>query len=447
MPKVTHEFRDPIHDFISVSNDERRVIDSKPVQRLRHVHQLAMSYLVYPGATHRRFEHSLGVMELAGQVFDVVTHRENITDQIRELVPELSEPDNFPYWRKILRMAALCHDIGHLPFSHAAEHQLLPAGHETLTNELLLNEMHDVWEAMAPPVDAQTIAKLAVGQSKAGAVRFSTWEALLSEIIVGDAFGVDRIDYLLRDSHHAGVAYGKFDHHRLISTLRILPRPPVGNGIDGEEDEDESREPLLGIEHGGIHAAEALLLARYFMFSQVYYHPVRLMYDVHLQDFLREWLPGGKYPGDPAGHLAMTDIEVLAGIRLAALNPGAGGHEPARRIQDRDHFRVLYERNPADAEINPEPGEAIFRKVAEVFGEGNVRHKRITGKGGNVDFPVLARDGRVGSSIAFSQTLQNLSPIAVDSVFISKEHLANATRLLRKEGPSIVRAAMEGSAE
>src|SRR5215813_11824407 len=76
--KHSHEFRDPIHTFISVRTDERTVIDSRPFQRLRHIHQLALSYLVYPGATHKRFEHSLGVMEIASRIYDVVTEPANI---------------------------------------------------------------------------------------------------------------------------------------------------------------------------------------------------------------------------------------------------------------------------------------------------------------------------------------------------------------------------------
>src|SRR5439155_3625141 len=87
--KYTHEFRDPIHTFISVRTDERRVIDSMPFQRLRNIHQLALTYLVYPGATHKRFEHSLGVMELASRIFDVVTNPQNIfDDSVRKIVPD-----------------------------------------------------------------------------------------------------------------------------------------------------------------------------------------------------------------------------------------------------------------------------------------------------------------------------------------------------------------------
>src|SRR6059058_2083331 len=126
MAKDFHEIRDPIHNFIRVETEERRILDSRPFQRLRYIHQLAMTYLVYPGATHRRFEHSLGVMELATRIFDVVTDKANITDDVRELLPEVDDDFKRTYWRQVLRTAALCHDVGHLPFSHAAEKDLLP---------------------------------------------------------------------------------------------------------------------------------------------------------------------------------------------------------------------------------------------------------------------------------------------------------------------------------
>ena len=235
LTRIYHEFRDPIHVFISVDTAERNVIDSPPVQRLRHIHQLAMQYLVYPGATHKRFEHALGVMELSSKVYDTITRSDHVLGVIREQIPELTNTDLTRYWRRVLRMAALCHDIGHLPFSHAAEHDLLPDGwtHETITEALIRSpEMEQIWKAGRPPLDVDDIAKLAVGKEKLPSTTFTLWEEILSEIIVGDAFGVDRMDYLLRDSLHAGVQYGRFDHHRLIDTLRILPKggDSVGSG-------------------------------------------------------------------------------------------------------------------------------------------------------------------------------------------------------------------------
>src|SRR6267142_1236922 len=123
MSKVFHEIRGPIHVFVHMNSYERLVLDSRPFQRLRNITQLALTYLLYPSATHKRFEHSLGVMELAGRVFDVVTNQEHILfPSVAAILPDKGE---LPYWRRALRAAALCHDIGHLPYSHAAEKELL----------------------------------------------------------------------------------------------------------------------------------------------------------------------------------------------------------------------------------------------------------------------------------------------------------------------------------
>ena len=142
MAKNIHEVRDPIHVFVRLDSHERKVLNSRPFQRLRHIHQLGMTHLLYPGATHRRFEHSLGVMELAGRVFDVVTRPDKVTDEIENLLPQISDLKALGYWRVVLRVAALCHDLGHLPFSHVAERDLLPEGwdHEKLTREIICDK-------------------------------------------------------------------------------------------------------------------------------------------------------------------------------------------------------------------------------------------------------------------------------------------------------------------
>src|SRR5208283_5430312 len=180
------------------------------------------------------------------RVFDIVTSPLNVKDEFGNSLSNLSNPDALRYWRRVVRIAALCHDIGHLPFSHAAEKELLPPGwnHERLTREIIHSpEMEQLFHRMTPPLRPEDVEKLAVGQKEAKDLSFSTWETILSEIIVGDAFGVDRMDYLLRDSHHSGVAYGRFDHFRLIDTLRILP--------SGDR---QSGQPTLGVEEGGLHS-------------------------------------------------------------------------------------------------------------------------------------------------------------------------------------------------
>ena len=432
--KRTHEFRDPIHTFIRMSTGERKIVDTPPFQRLRHIHQLATTFLVYPGATHRRFEHSLGVMELAARVFDVMMNRDNIREEIEYLRLDDYERE---YWCRALRLAALLHDVGHLPFSHAGERELLPEGwdHERLTYEMICSD--DLSAILADlKVDPQDVSKLAVGPEKykkyTGEL-FSDWEAIVSEIITGDAFGVDRMDYLLRDSHHAGVAYGRFDHHRLIDCLRILPF--------GEEG---SREPTLGVDHGGLHSAEALLLARYFMFTQLYFHPVRRIYDIHLMDFLKEWLPAGVFETNLESHLSLTDNDVMSAILKAARNPESKGHEPARRIARRDHFRLLYKRNPDDVEINPESVRAVYKAACGVFGESNLRCDIISAKAKQHDFPVLEHDGRIVSSLAISDTLKVLPPVSEGYVFINPELRDQAQRWLQDNRGRVLEESLEG---
>jgi uncharacterized protein len=404
------------------------VINTPAVQRLRHVHQLALTSFVYPGATHKRFEHSLGTMELASRIYAVVTREDHLSAEIKDLLPELTEPDVVGYWRRVLRMAALCHDLGHLPFSHAAEKELLPDGwnHERLSR-LIIEDMADVWGSRsAGPLLPKHIVKLALGPKSAKDLGFSLWETVLSEIIVGDAFGADRIDYLLRDSHHAGVSYGRFDHYRLIDTLRLLPND-VG-------------EPALGIEMGGLHSAEALLLARYFMYSQVYYHPIRAVYDIHLIDFLRTWLPGGMFPIEIGEHLKLTDNEVFAGMAQRA----GTGDESARRILERKHFKVLYTRNRVDAGIDPDVVHRVFEAAAERFDEANVRKSQRLESDKILDFPVsLGAD--LGSAQGLSDVLSQLPVIATGYVFIEPGLREDAGKWWSQEKSKVIQPAKEDS--
>ncbi len=428
MAKNMHEIRDPLHVFIRLDSDERKVLNSRPFQRLRYIHQLGLTYLLYPGATHRRFEHSLGVMELAGRVYDIVTEPTNIYhDSIRKVVPSHNSYEH-KYWRRVLRMAALCHDIGHLPFSHTAE-ELLPDNwdHERLTLEIIRSEeLESIWKVIK--IQSDDVAKLAVGPNKFKKSSFTDWEAILSEIIIGDAFGVDRMDYLLRDSHHAGVSYGKFDYYRLIDTIRILPK-----------EEDGSTEPVIGIEEGGLHSAEALVLARYFMYTQLYYHPIRRIYDIHLRDFLKKWFPSGNLPIDIEEHLRMTDNEISVELFKAARDEEHPGHDPARRVINREHFRLLYQRNPDDILKNPEAGKLIFDSASEKFGEANVRYDTYKQKGSGLNFPVLSIDGRIVSSMAMSDVLKNVPIAAVDYVFINPDHRTEANKWLDEKRDTIIK--------
>jgi len=404
------EIRDPIHVFVRLRPDEEKIIGSLAFQRLRYIHQLALTYLVYPGATHRRFEHCLGVMEVASRIYDVVTNPQNIYhDAVREIVPRgNNDMRRHEYWGHVLRCAALCHDLGHLPFSHAAEKELLPDGwdHERLSQEIILGkELEPLWKELK--IQAEDVVKLALGKKKCK-LEFSDWETILSEIIVGDVFGADRIDYLLRDSYHAGVAYGRFDHYRLIDTLRILPASP-----------EDSQEPGLGIERGGLESAEALLWARYFMYTQLYFHPTRRIYDMHLMEFLKEWLPDGRFSTEVDKHISLSDNEVTAGMWKAATNPDEPSHALAKLIISREHFRQVYEPSSSDQLRALEPGKNIYDGLVAQFGSDQVRRDVYAQKGGSYDFPVYTKAKEIDSSLKLSQTLSQVPTFSVDRVYVS----------------------------
>jgi HD superfamily phosphohydrolase len=445
MDAEVHQARDPLHVFIEFDAAERAVIDSAPYQRLRHINQLALSYLVYPGATHKRFEHCLGVMELAGRIFDTVTRPENLSDSVRSVLPR---PTETAYWRSVLRVAALCHDMGHLPFSHAGE-GLLPRGwsHERLSRTLIESpEMSAVWNSMRPKPEPEDVVKLALGQEEAPDLVLDPWEALLSEMVVGDVFGADRIDYLLRDSLHTGVAYGRFDHHRLIQSIRILREPAAE-----EAEPVEERKPALGIRRGGLESAEALLLARYQMFSQVYFHHTRLIYDIHLADFLRLWLQpdGGKFSVDPEKHLRMTDVEVLRALSAAARNKSNRAHEPARRIVERDHFRRVYQRESADVDQFPEATRAIYEALKSEIGAHNVRYADARKSTGSVDFPVHIGPNAddTAPSQNESDVLSHLPAPKGEYIYVARERRQDAKRFIRDNKTDIITAAMRAEQE
>ena len=444
------ELRDPIHGFVRFDSDEVKVINSPEFQRLRSVHQLALTYNVYPGATHKRFEHCLGVMETASRIYDVVTNDRNVLSdpEIKSIVPKVGDFD-WNYWRRVLRMAALCHDLGHLPFSHAAEN-LLPEGitHEKLSYLIITGSgMEKVWKELK--IQAADVAKIAVGP-KHCAEHLSVWESILSEMIIGDTFGADRIDYLLRDSHHAGVQYGKFDHYRLIDTIRILPKadakpPEQGSdqlSFDLEEfrrsKEGQSKEPTLGIEQGGLQSSEALLWARYFMWTQVYLHHVRQVYDLHLADFLGLWLPQGKFAIEPSEHLQLTDNEVNAAIAVACRNDSSSGHSSAKCIMQRKHFRRLYQENYRDCLKNLKAFDFVRTALEDRYTQDKIRHKRISQKSEGKQFPVLMSSGDCESSVNLSATLARIPVVSSALIFVHPEVREDAISWISTEKERIL---------
>jgi len=339
---MQHEVRDPVHNFILFDDFEKRLIDSEPLQRLKHIKQLALTCEVYPGATHTRFEHSLGTMELATQAFDTIVRKE--PDALKKL--GWSGPDESAC-RQVLRIGALLHDIGHAPFSHAPQ-DLLPTeykGHESFSEAFIRSHYIRPLLRRGPRnCDPDQVVAIALGPERKPQEDASL--QLLQEIVAGD-LGADRMDYLVRDALYTGATAGRFDYHRLLNTLTVIEHPITGS-------------PVLALEAGGLHAAEGLLLARYFMFLQVYFHDVRRIYDVHLLDFLSAYLPEGRFPRDLDRYIVYTDETVHAAIVKSASETGDLA-EVASRLVGRRHYRLAKEiTSQAKAK---DPG--IFEKVSD----------------------------------------------------------------------------------
>lgn len=330
-----YRFRDPIHGFIKVSAREKKIIDHPYFQRLRRIKQLGMSHYVYHGAEHNRFAHSLGVMELASRALDFLLEKHSSL-----LGWTFGEKR---YIKQLLRLAALLHDIGHPPFSHVAESLLpekneLPGGrpddtskakHEDYTRLILLHtELKNNIDGLFEDLQLKTedvwalIKGTAINYPFPIRDRFVDPTVLLHQLISGE-LDVDRMDYLIRDSYYCGVAYGKFDVDRLITSLTINM-------------ENESAE--LAIEDGGVYAVEGLLLARYHMFLQVYFHDIRRIYDYILTQYLTTKLPGGKFPSDVEEYIKLDDSRVESWIA-----DDYKANEWANRIYLRRHLKLLRE--------------------------------------------------------------------------------------------------------
>lgn len=279
--------KDPVHGDVLVARDDLALLDSPKVQRLRRIKQIGLGHLVYPGANHTRFEHSLGTLYIAGEL----STRMGFETEDR---------------RKIM-ISALIHDLGHGPFSHTSENFAMAASdidHTKLTRKEILNgQTSEILSSM--DLDPGEIADIASGM-----------DGELGRLLHSQV-GVDRMDYLMRDAHYTGVAYGVIDYERIISTL-------IFHG--GE----------VVIREKGRQAAESLLVARFLMYPAVYLHHVSRIADAMMFRALEELNRQGI---SVEMIMEMDDLTLLS--TLKGRNGIAG--EMARRILDRDLFkRAVY---------------------------------------------------------------------------------------------------------
>ena len=228
MKKAHLDIIDPIHDFVRVNSNELKIIDTPIFQRLRRIRQLSGAHLIYPGAQHTRFEHSLGVMHIASMAGHALNEKGIVSS------------DNI----QNLRFAGLLHDIGHGPFSHLFEEllQKRKMSHEDIGRDIILKtQIGDLISANG--FNKKFITELAFGDSKF---------QFMNEIISG-ALSADIMDYLLRDGYFTGAEHAKIDHNRLTYSLDVYKNK-------------------LALEKSALVNFETMMISRYQMFKAVYFH-------------------------------------------------------------------------------------------------------------------------------------------------------------------------------
>ena len=273
--------KDSVHDHIEVEGVAAALLDTQPIQRLRHVKQLGTVHLVYPSANHTRFEHSLGVHHLADRALDHL----GIDGVQAERV----------------RAAALLHDVGHSPYSHNVEpviHRHTGKYHDDVHELLASGAVGDTLRDHG--LDPGAVAALVAGNGQYG------------QLVSGE-LDVDRMDYLVRDAHHTGVPYGTIDHERLIRELTF---------VDGE----------LVLAEGNVQTAESLLLARALMNPTVYQHHVARISKAMLRRGAERLLT--RTDTTAAELRRMDDHDLLVALRTAPATS-----ELAERLRIRDLYK------------------------------------------------------------------------------------------------------------
>ncbi len=277
-------FKDPVHGYCDLCHRVAEVVDSWPMQRLRNIKQTAFAYLVYHGMEHSRFNHSIGVAHLAREVLSFLAGNTRLYypsaagDELANTLLNSLE---------IFQLAALMHDVGHLPFSHASEvgitearqlfqvsgFEKLPLRHEAYTYSLIDIVAEFAEEQGISPVLTDSVAsdlRALLQGFDSGARLASAWcsSSVLNKLLVG-GLDIDRMDYLIRDSVYAGVRYGVFDVDRLA---RVLVAVPLMIGPRNELERERSCS--IAVLDKGVSILESFLLARFYMFSEVYLHRV-----------------------------------------------------------------------------------------------------------------------------------------------------------------------------
>jgi HD superfamily phosphohydrolase len=400
--------RDPIHGSITVSDEETRVIDSRTFQRLRHVRQLGFGDLAFPGATHTRHAHSLGAMHVASRLFDAITSRSELPQATRER------------FRAAVRLAVLCHDIGHMPLSHASE-SIAPkrallklpgwmqgapddqASHEDFTAKLLLDsQLTRIIDATyaGTGITPLLVASLVTGELPPGVSGFTEggidWTPVLRAIVSGE-LDADRMDYLMRDSFYTGVNYGRYDLEWILQNLSAAER-------DGKA--------VLALSKAAIFAFEDFLLSRYHMFLSVYFHHTSVSFDWMLRRYYEEAPGEFEIPADPEAFLECDDMALHLTLRRSK-NPWA------ERIAQRRGFKRV-------AQFTERDDAYDLGQLARALQEAKVEHFTLESRG------VLSKyfaEGEIPSLYVIDRSNGRLTEVAKYTSLYDR--FAGAVRLSR----------------
>jgi HD superfamily phosphohydrolase len=340
MPTATHwgEIKDPVHGYVYITEEEKMVIDSYPVQRLRRLRQLAGAEYVYPGANHTRFEHSVGVMFLAGKVVENPNISQHVDGKESRMV----------------KIAALLHDVGHGPFSHVFEHLLikkLGKTHEDITSWVIVkSELADILNQIG--FEPKEVSRLAVGKLHKPKKTFL-------DQIISSAVDVDKQDFIVRDTHHTGAEYGFIDIFRIIHALDVL----------GEN---------LAVDLGALSALESFIIARIESFRSIYFHRVgraaQIMLAMAMEQADEELgLTDFKTPEE---YLAMDDYTIWTALKNCEKSSKIIRNLERRRMLKCAYEKTFYEK---DATVSNIFSRDVYREQLrkEIAKEAKVKAEDI----------------------------------------------------------------------
>lgn len=277
--------RDQIHGDVEFSDAEMKLINSRSFERLRYIKQLGFAEFEFPGATHTRYQHSLGVCKCVTDMYNAVI--KNCPEFYREGDLEL------------LRFMALVHDMGHSPFSHASE-ELSHISHEERLTDILEYEKKNI--ILAHNYDIESWDLINQVYNGEGLTYMSDTHLIALHSFMDGFIDADKMDYLERDAINCGVSYGRFDRDALVNNLTMIKGD---NGIYN-----------IALKQNGVQALESFILARYYMFSQVYMHPEERVLRFQYCDAMKDLLPNGVYPDDVRKFLALDDTKYARKLKF-----------------------------------------------------------------------------------------------------------------------------------